>query len=370
MTFAIVLLTVACLAYANGANDVFKGVATLFGSGTINYCKALAWATICTFAGSLTSWSFAETLLRNFSGRGLVDASLTADSRYLVAVAAGAGLTVLLATRVGMPVSTTHALVGGLVGAGWSAGSAINWPALGGQFLVPLLLSPVVAGLITVILYPVLHAARVRLKVTEQSCFCVGSRTLELVPLMEPAAAVKRVRQLSAAVGSEETCRMAYDGRFLGVNAGRCLDLLHFLSAAAVSFARGLNDTPKIAALLLVDSQLNRFGGTGLVALVMAAGGALNARRVAETMSWKITSMNHGQGLAANLVISLIVLSASRFGLPVSTTHVSCGALFGLGAATGGARWPTLGKVFLAWVTTLPCAAALGALVSWLARGS
>ena len=66
-------------------------------------------------------------------------------------------------------------------------------------------------------------------------------------------------------------------------------------------------------------------------------GGLLAARRVAETLSRKITPMNHSQGLTANLVTSLVVIGASRFGLPVSTTHVSCGSLFGLGAITGAA---------------------------------
>jgi PiT family inorganic phosphate transporter len=71
--------------------------------------------------------------------------------------------------------------------------------------------------------------------------------------------------------------------------------------------------------------------------------------------------MNHGQGFTANLMTSLIVVGASRFGMPVSTTHVSCGALFGIGAVTGQARWATIGKILAAWVTTLPLGAALGA---------
>ena len=72
--------------------------------------------------------------------------------------------------------------------------------------------------------------------------------------------------------------------------------------------------------------------------------------------------MNRGQGFTANLMTSAIVFGASRFGMPVSTTHVSCGALFGLGAVTGQARWMTIGKILAAWVTTLPLGAALGAV--------
>jgi PiT family inorganic phosphate transporter len=95
--------------------------------------------------------------------------------------------------------------------------------------------------------------------------------------------------------------------------------------------------------------------------MAIALGGILNARRVADTMSHRITAMNHGQGFTANLVTSVIVIGASRLGMPVSTTHVSCGALFGIGTITGQAGWRTIGRILMAWVTTLPLGAALGA---------
>ena len=80
-------------------------------------------------------------------------------------------------------------------------------------------------------------------------------------------------------------------------------------------------------------------------------------------MAHKITAMNAGQGLSANLVTAGLVLSASPLGLPLSTTHVSCGALFGIGAVTRQARWKTIAGIFAAWLITLPLAAALGALM-------
>ena len=81
-------------------------------------------------------------------------------------------------------------------------------------------------------------------------------------------------------------------------------------------------------------------------------------------MSHGITPLNHGQGFSANLVSSVLVLLASRFGLPVSTTHVSCGSLFGIGMVTRQARWKTIGTVALAWVITLPVAAILAAVAA------
>ncbi|MGH8480986.1 MAG: inorganic phosphate transporter, partial [Nevskiaceae bacterium] len=127
-------------------------------------------------------------------------------------------------------------------------------------------------------------------------------------------------------------------------------------------FARGVNDTPKIVALVLLAAPV--VGGLAAfpaVAIAMAAGGLLGARRVAQTMSKKITAMNPGQGLTANLITSALVLAASPLGLPLSTTHVSCGALFGIGAVTRQARWKTIAGILAAWLVTLPLAAVLGA---------
>src|SRR5260370_10611741 len=149
MMLTIILLAAFCWAYANGANDNFKGVATLFGSGTTGYRKALLWATLTTFLGSLLAVWLAEKLLTSFSGRGLVDDGLTTNPQFLAAVGLGAGCTVLFATRVGMPVSTTHPLVRALIRAGCAAGAAISLHSLGGHFFLPRLVSPVVAIVLT-----------------------------------------------------------------------------------------------------------------------------------------------------------------------------------------------------------------------------
>ncbi len=361
MVLPILLLIVVLLAYANGANDNFKGVATLFGSGTTHYRAALIWATAATLLGSLTAVFLAGQLLKNFSGKGLVDNALVDSSQYVGAVALGAGLTVLVATRIGMPISTTHSLIGALVGAGWAAGSTINANKLGHDFFMPLLASPFLAIAATTLCYPLLHRVRCRLGVTEHTCLCIGQRTLEVVPASSHMAVVQRAEQLSVTLGEPVACRRQYQGSVLGVDASETLDRLHYASAGAVSFARGLNDTPKIAALLLVMPALGGIGSTMIVAISIALGGLLSAHRVAEVMSQRITRMNHGQGFVANLVTSAIVIGASRFGMPVSTTHVSCGALFGIGAVTRQAHVRTIATILSAWVTTLPTAAILGA---------
>ena len=159
-----------------------------------------------------------------------------------------------------------------------------------------------------------------------------------------------------------------YRGRVLGIEAASVLDRLHYLSAGMVSYARGLNDTPKIAALLLLAPALGSFGSISLVGITIALGGLISSRKVAETMGKKITSMNHGQGFTANFITGLIVIGASRYSLPVSTTHVSCGSLFGIGTVTRQAHLGMIGKILGAWVTTLPLSAALGALCFWAIR--
>jgi PiT family inorganic phosphate transporter len=133
------------------------------------------------------------------------------------------------------------------------------------------------------------------------------------------------------------------------------------LSAGTICFARSVNDTPKLAALLLAAKVTGVEVSFSIIAAGMAVGGLLNGRRVAETMSKKIVPIAHEQGLVANLVTSVLVLTASSFGLPVSTTHVSVGAISGTGFVTGKLDRTKLGEIVLSWVTTLPLAACLAA---------
>lgn len=362
MTIVLIVIVAVVLAFANGANDNFKGVATLLGSGTSSYRVALFWATGTTLLGSLTAVVLAEQLLHTFSGRGLVSSELVTDASFVTSVALGAALTILLATWIGMPVSTTHSLVGGLLGAAWAAGSPICGGRLTGDFFLPLLLSPVLAVAVTMLCYPLLRHVREVAGISRQTCFCVGTRTLVTVPIMDSVAALRHAASLTATVGDTVECREQYAGRLLGIEVATALDRMHFLSAGTVSFARGLNDTPKIAALLLFDPHVSPLVAMALIATTIAIGGLISARRVAEVMSGRITPMNHGQGLTANLVTAAVVIGASRFGMPVSTTHVSCGSLFGIGTVSGSARWHTIATIVLAWVVTLPVSATLAAI--------
>ena len=373
MTTLLFLVTLF-LAYANGANDNFKGVATLFGSRTLSYRASLALATIMTAAGAVCSVMLAKGLLAAFSGRGLVPDGVTASPTFLLSVASGAGLTVMLATLRGLPISTTHALTGALVGAGFVvAGEQLNIARLGTTFLLPLLLSPVAAVLLTVVVYRVVSRVPASLGISRAQCVCVGPGQFVALSAA-PAGAGARTTTLngpgniglSVTTGSETECAWRYQGHFLGISVQRIVDALHCFSAAAVCFARSLNDAPKIAALLAASQLLQVQSSVLVIAAGMVVGGLLHARRVAETMAVRIATISDSQGLTANMVTACLVIFASRLGLPVSTTHVSVGAISGIGLVNGTVDRRILSGIVVSWVLTLPLAALVAGLIAEL----
>jgi PiT family inorganic phosphate transporter len=368
------------LSFSNGANDNFKGVATLLGSQTASFKVSLFWATLTTLAGSLMALVLSQKLMMNFSGKGLVPESVVQLSYFAAAVALAAAMTVFLATYLGFPISTTHAITGALVGAGLMASpEGVNGGKLLSSFLLPLIVSPLLAIFGSLILYPLLSFVRKSLKISRQSCLCIGNEVLVTAPQGIPKGAASAILQLDCrpqiSIGTKVTCEERYVGQMWGASAKTILDVAHFVSAGLVCFARGLNDTPKIAAILLASSSLAVLGNsnavmlsTAVVAIMMMFGGLIFAKRIAETMSYQITEMNDGQGFSANFVTSLIVIGASQFGMPVSTTHVSCGSLFGIGTITKQAHWRSILKILMAWLVTLPLAGGLGCVIFLILR--
>src|SRR5260370_6076000 len=371
MTLVILFLATCFLAYSNGAKDNFKGVASLLGSRTSDYRTAISWATTTTFAGSIMAIFLAQALLKKFTGKGIVPEYFVGSEYFLLAVAVGAGLTVIVATLTGFPISTTHALTGAIIGCGFVAvGSNLNFSALGKGFVLPLLLSPVLAIFMAGILYICLRQLRLALGIRKEWCVCIGAE--EKVVMISQPTSVLALRSatptLTLTVDEQENCRERYAGSFLGLSSQQLMEAAHFLSAGTVSFARGLNDTPKIVALLLLWKALDIRWGFVAVAVTMAIGGLLNAKRVAETLSNKIKTMNPGQGFPATLTTAILVVLATLYGLPVSTTHVSVGSLFGIGLTTGKANPRVISAIVLSWLITLPCAAILAGLTYQLAN--
>ncbi|MDP9379233.1 MAG: inorganic phosphate transporter [Chloroflexota bacterium] len=298
------------LAYANGANDVSRGTATLVGAGVTDYRRALLWGTLWTGAGAVASAFAARELVATFSAGLLANGARFAPPAALAVLIGTIGW-LLLATRTGLPVSTTHSITGAVVGVGMvsSGVSGVAWEKVAQKVALPLALGPVLAVGLGLAAYALLRLSP------------------ERVPY--PA--------------------------------------LHWLSSGGTSIARALNDTPKIVAL---GAGFSMAAGSESVptwiflatAAAMVTGSWDGGRRVTHTLAERVTRLDEREGLGANLATALLVAFASTRGLPVSTTHVASAAIVGVGArrGRGAVRWRTVGEVALAWVVTLPVTALIG----------
>ncbi len=358
MILTFLAATALFLAFSNGANDNFKGFATVWGSASLSYRKALLLSNAATLAGGVVSIILADGLLKQFSGKGLVDDAVVASTPFALSVAGGAGITVALATRLGFPISTTHAIMGGLIGSALSSGQVIAYDHLGKQFILPLLSSPIIAALLGFIAYKLAPKYK-----AETDCICV----VEPKPAVSGDTVAVSVAMPDVIVGSEANCP-THGEAIVRTTVSGVLDKVHIFSAATICFARALNDTPKLAALLLGAGALSAVSSALAITAAMVAGGWLLSRRVAETMSLKLSDISRLQGTAANMVTSVVVLTASKFSLPVSTTHVSVGSIIGSGKAANTLDLSTVKAVLLSWVVTLPVAIISAAILMQLVQ--
>lgn len=360
MTAVLVLLVLA-VAFANGANDVSKGVGTLVGSGLATYRRGLAWGTIWTVAGALAAIVLSVGLIKTFS-TGLLQTTPGDSDRFFLAVASGVFVWMMFASRTGLPVSTTHAMTGAILGAAieMNGVGTVHWSALGMTVLAPLALSPVIGGLAAY----TLHALGAKhLSAASRYCVCLDKGRIDLVAVNAFGSTMTAELSPSAriVVGDSSECSAStVDSRL------RITDGFHWAMSAALSFARGMNDNPKIIALGVAAAGTGDLFLAGAAA--MGAGSYLYGRRVTNTLAEKVMKIDRLEGLSASVVASTLVLLASFFALPVSTTHVSTGAIVGAGLSdrTRAIHWDTVRNVALAWIVTLP-AAALIAAVSWAA---
>lgn len=345
------------VAYANGANDVSKGVATLVGSGVGGDRLAHAWGSAWTVAGVLAAGIVSRELVAVFSGSVL--AAPPGSPAFPAAVAAGAIGWLGIATWTGLPVSTTHALVGGLVGAGLATGgsAAISWTAVAYKVGLPLAVSPLVALALVFAVVPGVTSVFQR---ANRYCVCVERYRSVLAPAAE-GPSMAAATELHVIAGAN--CPPQVLTRLNTLNAA------HWISAGLTSFARALNDAPKILAIGLVAAPTLGVGTGplfGVVAVAMGAGSHLAGRRVTRTLAGRVTQISPHDGLAANLVTAALVFLASGIAAPVSTTHVSTGAIVAVGMHRRRVHWKLVREVLLAWVVTLPVAAAIAAAGYWM----
>jgi PiT family inorganic phosphate transporter len=310
----LTLLAVLLLAYANGTNDISKAIATLVGGKVADYRKAVLWGVLWTIAGAWLGGTFAAAMVKTFT-TGILSEAVALPPHFPLAVTLGALSWVLFASWAGLPVSTTHALIGAICGAALitQGEGGIFWSALAGKVAIPLAASPLLALLVTLGLFPVVR------------------HTLPIP------------------------------------------DIFHWLSSGLVSFARGLSDAPKMVALAVAatlvtgEDPLATWAVFLLVALAMGMGSLWGGLRVTKRLAEKVTDLDPIEGLTASLTTAFLVTIAAGAGLPVSTTYVSSGAIIGVGLREGRdkVQWRTVKSLLLAWVVTLPAAGGIAALGLW-----
>jgi PiT family inorganic phosphate transporter len=370
----VVLLFGAFIAFANGSNDVSKGIATLAGSGITDHRRAILWGTLWTALGGLAGAVFAGEMVTTF-GKGLLARGVSPSLSAALATIVGATAWVAVASYSSLPVSTTHAIVGSIAGVGSVAYglAGVRWASFGSKIAVPLLLSPIVALAITAAALRLWNLLSQHLG-TQPECVCAEIVPAPALVATGPNGAPSFASTLNPAVelrvGSQENCSREHSGALhLTINH------MHWVTSGATAFSRGMNDAPKMLALVLAAASLLgsvtnvRLLGFAVVTLGMVAGSWIAGRRVTRLLAEKVTPMDHRDGFVANLVTAALVGPGAALGLPMSTTHVSSGAIIAVGTQNRARiNWRTVLDMLLAWVVTLPAAALLGILFYQLLR--
>jgi PiT family inorganic phosphate transporter len=298
-------------------------MATSIATGALRPKVAVAIAGLLNLAGAFLSVQVAKTI----SG-GLVDETLI-NPVVIFAGLVGAILWNLTTWYVGLPSSSSHALFGGLIGATWVAGgaNAIHFNTVLNKVILPALLSPVVAALIA------LTVTFLALRITNRA---------------EPGLARR------------------------GFKRGQTV------SSSMLALAHGTNDAQKtmgVITLTLITSGLLAPGSGPPFWVILSAGLAIalgtymGGWRIIRTLGKRVSDLQPIQGFAAETTSAAVILTSTHLGLPLSTTQVCTGSIFGAGAGRrlAGVRWGMAGRIALAWTFTVPAAAVVGAAASWLA---
>jgi PiT family inorganic phosphate transporter len=319
VTFTLVFLIGVALLFdlINGMHDAANSIATVVSTRVLKPFHAVLWAGFFNFA----AYFIFEAHVANTIGKGLISPELV-DNAVIFGALAGAICWNLITWRVGIPSSSSHALVGGIVGAGVTkAGfSAIVWSGLS-KTLYAIVLSPVTGFILGILLVILVSWLFVR---------------------ANPAFA---------------------DGFFRK---------LQLFTAALFSLGHGSNDAQKtagiIAVLLYSNGFYQEFTVPGWVILscyfVMGLGTMLGGWRIVHTMGSRITRLTPMQGACAETAGALTLFAATSYGIPVSTTHTITSAIVGVGAAkrASAVRWGVAKGIVWAWIITIPCSSALAAI--------
>ena len=398
------------MAWGIGANDVANAMATSVGSKAITIKQAVIIAAIFEFAGAVLAGGQVTKTIR----KGIVDADLLSATPELLlygmlASLLAAGIWLLIASRNGWPVSTTHSIVGAIVGfAMVGIGmDAVRWDKVG--FIVASwVVSPLLAGFISFVLFSSVqklilnteHPFENAKKYVPMYMFLVGF----IIALVTFVKGLKHVG-LENTVGENYFYALLIglvvmvlgrfyvakikldpkaDRDFHFANVERVFGVLMVVTACAMAFAHGSNDVanaigPVAAVVSIVNSGGEVAAKSTLPIWVLALGGVgivlglmMYGKKVIATVGHQITELTPSRGFAATLAAATTVVLASGTGLPISTTHTLVGAILGVGLARGMAALniTVIRNIFMSWVVTLPAGAILSIMFFFMLKGA
>jgi len=410
MTIYLILAGVFGLfmAWGIGANDVANAMATSVGSGALRIKQAVVVAAIFEFAGAYLAGGEVTKTIR----KGIVEAdAFTADPNLLIwgmlAALLAAGTWLAVASRKGWPVSTTHSIVGAVVGfAAVGVGmDAVNWGKVG-TIVMSWVVSPLLAGILSFLVFKSIQKLILNTKDPVESAIKYGPLYLFMVGFVIAMVTIKKglkhvgldidmgqafffaimLGAVVALLGSILIRKVKTDPKkdknFNFTNVESIFAVLMIFTASAMAFAHGSNDVANaVGPMAAVISTAQ----TGLVASksalpgwVLLVGGigiifglATFGYKVIATVGKSITELTPSRGFAAEIAAAGTVVLASFTGIPISTTHTLVGAVLGVGLARGiGAiDMRVVGNIFMSWVVTLPAGGLLAILFFFTLKG-
>jgi len=392
-----------------GANDVANAMGTSVGSGAITVKQAIIIAAIFEFAGAFIAGGQVTKTIR----KGIIDPSAIEGSPELLvygmlAALLAAAIWLMIASTKGWPVSTTHSIIGAIVGftmAGISV-DAVNWGKIGG-IVASWLVSPMLGGTIALLLmlsirklilntdnpfaqakkWAPMYVFLVGFIVTLVTAF-KGLKHLNL-ELTGPQAFVLAflvggvVAFIGRAMVNKIQVDESADKDYHFASVEKAFTPLMIFTACAMAFAHGSNDVangigPLAAVVSIIDSggEVAQKAQTPIWILVLGGAGiviglATMGYKVMQTIGTKITELTPTRGYCATLAAATTVVLASKTGLPVSTTHIAVGAVMGVGLArgVGALDLRVIGNIVISWVVTLPAGGILAALFFFVFKG-
>ncbi|HEX6832390.1 MAG TPA: inorganic phosphate transporter [Rudaea sp.] len=366
----LVLLVALVFEYINGFHDTANSIATVVATKVLSPGQAVLLAAATNLIGALWGTAVAKTI-----SSGLIDAGIvTMTPQLLICALLGATIWDLITWWWGLPSSSSHALIGGLCGAALAAGGGdwhvIIWnipgphawdgKGLWPKVLLPMLTSPVAGFLIGMALMGALFAL---------IAFFSSSRNASVRALGKP-------RWVNAFFGKAQIVSASAMGLSHGLNDAQKTMGIIALALAAATSAGSLDHLPGFLHFLRVEQDASKNFEIALwikivCALTMAAGTAAGGWRIIKTLGHKMVKLHPINGFAAETSSAAVIITASAYGIPVSTTHNISAAIMGVGAAKrlNAIRWTVVERMVWAWLLTIPIAGALAYALVMLLKG-